>query len=54
MKDGHVFLNVPYDDRYERLFIALVAGCVGLGLTPRSVLEIPTNQNRVRRIWDVS
>ena len=51
MKDGHVFINVPFDERYEPLFLALVAGFVGLRLTPRSILEIPTTKDRLRRLW---
>jgi hypothetical protein len=35
-----VFLNVPYDRGYQRIFITLVAGLVALGRTPRCVLEV--------------
>jgi hypothetical protein len=35
-----VFVNVPFDEAYEPLFIALIAGLTRMGLTPRSVLEI--------------
>jgi len=45
-----VFINVPFDDEYEPLFLALIAGLVGLGFTPRSVLQIPPNQRRLERI----
>ena len=46
-----VFLNVPFDKEYERLYVALIAGLVRLGLRPRCVLEIPTQENRLRRIF---
>jgi len=36
-----VFINVPFDPQHEKLFLALFAGLVGLGLNPRSVLEVP-------------
>jgi hypothetical protein len=36
-----VFINVPFDPQHEKLFLALLAGLVGLGLNPRSVLEVP-------------
>lgn len=45
-----VFLNIPFDSRQERLYLALIAGLTGLGLTPRSVLEIPPTQNRLSRL----
>jgi hypothetical protein len=36
-----VFLNVPFDESYEPLFVALISALVALGRTPRSVLEVP-------------
>ncbi len=36
-----VFLNVPFDQAYESLFVALVAALVSIGRKPRCVLEIP-------------
>jgi hypothetical protein len=45
-----VFLNVPFDRQYEPLLLALVAGLTAFGLTPRCVLEIPTQQDRLRRL----
>ena len=38
-KDAWVFLNVPFDKPYEPLFVALVAGLVGLGRVPKCALE---------------
>lgn len=45
-----VFINAPFDTSYERLFLATIAGLVGLGLNPRCVLEIPTDADRLRRL----
>jgi hypothetical protein len=44
------FLNVPYDKRYERLFLAFVAGLCGFGLIPRATVEIPGSRRRLERI----
>ena len=38
---GSVFLNVPFDSRYQPLFIALIASLVALGKRPTCVLEVP-------------
>jgi len=51
--EKNVFLNVPYDQSYEPLFVTAVATLVGLGLKPRTVLELAdTGQGRLRRIQD--
>ena len=43
--DG-VFLNIPYDEDFEPLYLAFIAGLSGFGLIPHAVLEIPTNERR--------
>jgi hypothetical protein len=49
-----VFLNVPYDRQYEKLFIALVGGLVCLGREPRCALEAAdTGAGRLHRILDL-
>src|SRR5258706_8356974 len=48
-----VFLNIPFDQRHERLYVALLAGSTGLGLPPRCVLEIPPVGNRLDRIIEL-
>jgi hypothetical protein len=48
-----VFVNVPFDEAYEPLFIALIAGLTRMGLTPRSVLEIPPQQDRLTRLKEL-
>lgn len=52
--DQHVFLNVPFDERYKSLFIALILGLTALGRKPRCVLEVPSSgQTRLARIYDL-
>jgi len=36
-----VFLNVPFDAGYERMFVALIATTVAARLTPRCAVELP-------------
>jgi hypothetical protein len=45
-----VFLNIPYDSRFESLYLAYIAGLSAFGLIPRATLEIPTSQRRLDRI----
>jgi hypothetical protein len=45
-----VFLNVPYDEQYEPLFLAFISGLCRFGLTPRATIEIPGSQRRLSRI----
>src|SRR3972149_2701488 len=46
-----VFLNVPFDTRYEPLFVALIATLTSIGRKPRTVLELPEQgQGRLSRI----
>ena len=48
-----VFLNVPFDERYEPIFIALVAALTSIGRKPRCVLELPERgQGRLTRVLD--
>jgi len=48
-----VFLNCPFDSKYENLYLALIAGAAALGLKPRCVLEIPTTAARLTRLVDL-
>ncbi len=45
-----VFLNVPYDDKFRRLFLAYIVGLTHLGLTPRATFEIQRGRNRSDKI----
>ena len=47
------FLNVPYDKKYEKLFLAFIAGLCRFGLVPRATIEIPGSQRRLDRIIDL-
>jgi hypothetical protein len=48
-----VFLNIPYDPRYERLYLAFIAGISAFGLDPRATLEIPGGARRLDRIFEL-
>jgi hypothetical protein len=48
---AEVFLNIPYDKPFERLFLAYVSGISALGLVPRATLEIPGGARRLDRIF---
>src|SRR5437870_903348 len=48
-----VFLNCPFDSKYENLYLALIAGATALGLTQRCVLEIPTTAARLTRLVEL-
>jgi len=48
-----VFLNIPYDRRFGRLYIAFIAGLASFGLKPRATLEIPGGERRLDRIVDL-
>lgn len=45
-----VFLNIPYDGRFENLFLAYIAGISAFGFVPRATLEIPFSRRRLERI----
>lgn len=47
-----VFLNVPYDIRYQPRFVTLISTLVSIGQTPRCVVEIPERgSGRLQRIY---
>ena len=45
-----VFLNIPYDSKFEKLFVAYIAGLSAFGLVPRATLEIPDSSRRLEKI----
>jgi len=49
-KQESAFLNIPYDQHYEPLYLAFIAGLSGFGLVPRATVEIPTSDRRLDRI----
>jgi hypothetical protein len=50
IKKDDVFLNVPYDGRFENLLLAYIAGITAFGFVPRATLAIPFSQRRLERI----
>jgi hypothetical protein len=52
-RPAHVFLNIPYDKKFERLCLAYIAGISAFGLVPRATLEIPTSMRRLDRILEL-
>ena len=50
--DDYVFLNLPYDSKFEPLFLAYIAGVSAFGLLPRTPLEIPGGERRLDNIFD--
>jgi hypothetical protein len=48
------FLNVPYDDAFQHLYLAYIAGLAAKGLAPRAALEIPGGLRRLDRILDLT
>lgn len=48
-----VFLNIPYDDRFRRLYLAYIVGLTELGLEPRATLGIPGGERRLDRILEL-
>jgi hypothetical protein len=47
------FLNIPYDRRYESLYLAFIAGLCAFGLRPRATIEIPSTKRRLERIIEL-
>ena len=52
-RETSAFLNIPYDARYGRLYLALIAGLSAYGLGPRATVEIPGGQARLDRILEL-
>ncbi len=52
-KAESVFLNIPYDSRFENLLLAYIAAISAFGFTPRAALEIPFSRRRLDRIVDL-
>jgi hypothetical protein len=50
LKPAEVFLNIPYDQKFNRLFLAYISGITAFGLIPRATLEIATSSRRLDRI----
>ena len=46
----NAFINLPYDRRYEAMYVAFIAGLSAFGLIPRATVEIPGSARRLDRI----
>jgi len=45
-----VFLNIPYDPSFTRLYIAYIAAVAAFGFIPKATLQIPLSRRRLDRI----
>jgi hypothetical protein len=45
-----VFLNIPYDPSFTRLYIAYIAAVASFGFIPKATLQIPASRRRLDRI----
>jgi len=45
-----VFLNIPYDEEFQRLYLAYIVGLHELGLKPRIASGIPGGERRLDRV----
>jgi hypothetical protein len=50
VKLNAVFVNIPYDERFRRLYLAYIVGLTSLGLEPRATLGIAGSERRLDRI----
>lgn len=48
-----VFLNIPYDNKFRKLYLAYIVGLTHLGLEPRATLGIPGGERRLDRILEL-
>jgi hypothetical protein len=46
-----VFLNLPYDPKFENLFLSYICSIHAFGMVPRVTLEIPGGTRRLDRIF---
>lgn len=53
LEPDSVFINIPYDIRFSRLYLAYIAGLIELGLTPKATLGIPGGATRLDRIFEL-
>ena len=47
------FINIPYDDRFQDLYLAFIAGLTAFGLDPRATLEVPGGMRRLDPIYEL-
>ena len=53
-RERSVFLNLPFEKKYEPIFVGLIVGLVTVGLIPRSVVELHENgDGRMARLFQL-
>jgi len=53
VQNDAVFLNIPYDPQFEKLYLAYIVGLTILGFVPRATLGIPGGARRLERIYEL-
>lgn len=48
-----MFLNIPYDEAFEPLYLSYIAGLRAFRLEPRATLQIPGGERRLDRILEL-
>jgi hypothetical protein len=46
-------LNIPYDNAFENLFLAYIAGISAFGFIPRAAIEVPYSRQRLDRLLSI-
>ena len=49
----YAFINIPYAKRYERVYLAFIAGIAGHGLLPIAAVHDPSSRYQLDRIYDL-
>jgi hypothetical protein len=47
------FINLPYSKRYERVYLAFIAGVAGYGLVPTAAVRDPASNYQLERIFNL-
>jgi hypothetical protein len=47
------FINLPYARRYEKVYLAFIAGVSGYGLVPTAAVRDPSSTNQLDRIFNL-
>jgi hypothetical protein len=47
------FINLPYHKRYERVYLAFIAGVAGYGFKPTAAVHSPASRYQLDRIYDL-
>lgn len=47
------FINLPYAKRYERVYLAFIAGVCGYGLVPTAAVRDPSSRYQLDRIFEL-